>query len=126
MESKKKKLNKFLKTNTIYSKKINIKVPGQEKVHYSPQIPIRLNVKKSRQNEAFILIKKRKLSDKNFFYISKNQNLNQAARNLYKTLRKIKKKKFKSIAVEKIPNKGLGETINDRLSRASNFNGKPS
>ena len=41
--------------------------------------------------------------------------------NLYKTLRMIKKKKFKSIAVEKIPNMGFGEAINDRLIRASKF-----
>jgi len=34
-------------------------------------------------------------------------------------LRKIKKKKYKSISVEKIPNIGLGLTINDRLKRAS-------
>ena len=33
----------------------------------------------------------------------------------------IKKKKFKSIAVEKIPNEGFGEAINDRLLRASKF-----
>ena len=31
----------------------------------------------------------------------------------------IKKKKFKSIAVEKIPNIGFGLAINDRLTRAS-------
>ena len=31
----------------------------------------------------------------------------------------IKKKKYKKIAVEKIPNKGLGQAINDRLIRAS-------
>ena len=122
----KKKLNNFLKNNIKHNKKINITAPGQGKVHYSPHIPIRLNVKKSRQNEAFILIKKRKLSDKKFFYISKNQNLNEAAKNLYATLRKIKKRKFKSIAIEKIPNRGLGETINDRLIRASNFNDKRS
>ena len=73
------------------------------------------------QDEAFILIKKRKLSDKNFFYLSKNRNLKKAAKKLYKTLRMIKKKKFKSIAVEKIPNKGFGEAINDRLIRASRF-----
>ncbi|MDC3013849.1 hypothetical protein OAZ98_00955 [bacterium] len=36
-------------------------------------------------------------------------------------MRKIKKDKYKSIAVEKIPNKGIGKTINDRLKRASNF-----
>ena len=68
-----------------------------------------------------MLIKKRKLSDKNFYYLSKNKNLKEVAKNLYKTLRIIKKKKFKSIAVEKIPNIGFGEAINDRLIRASKF-----
>jgi len=33
----------------------------------------------------------------------------------------IRKKNFKSISVEKIPNKGIGEAINDRLTRASKF-----
>ena len=35
--------------------------------------------------------------------------------------KKIRKDKYKSIAVSKIPNKGLGKTINDRLLRASKF-----
>ena len=117
----KNKINKFLKINTKKSKKNNIAVPGQAKIHYSPQIPIRLNVKQPRQNEAYILIKKRNLYDKNFFYLSKNKNLKEAAKNLYKTLRKIKKKKFRFIAIEKIPNRGIGEAINDRLMRASKF-----
>mgnify|MGYP001315624856 CR=1 FL=1 len=115
---------KFLKINSKKTKKNNIMVPGQGKIHYSPQIPIRLNVKQPRQNEAFILIKKRNLYDRNFFYLSKTKNLKEAAKNLYKTFRKIKKKKFKFIAVEKIPNKGIGEAINDRLLRATKFNGK--
>ena len=66
-----------------------------------------------------MLIKERKYSKKNFYYLSKKNNLKEAAKNLYKTLRIIKKNKFKSIAVQKIPNIGLGETINDRLIRAS-------
>jgi len=116
------KINKFLKTNMQFIKKKNsISTPGQGKVHYSPEIPMRLNVKKPRQNEAFILIKKRKSSCKNFYYLSKNNNLKEAAKNLYKTLRIIKKKKFKSIAIEKIPKMGFGEAINDRLIRASKF-----
>ena len=49
------------------------------------------------------------------------ENYKEAAKNLYSTLRKIKKDKFESIAVSKIPNKGLGKTINDRLIRASKF-----
>ena len=116
------KINKLLKVNIKLSKKKNkLTVPGQGKVHYSPGIPIRLNVNKAKQNEAFLLIKKRKLSDKNYYYLSKNKNLKEAAKNLYKTLRKIKNKKFKSTAVEKIPNIGFGEAINDRLTRASKF-----
>ena len=97
----------------------NIVVPGQGKLHYSPGIKIRLNIKNPKQHEAFILIKKRKKNDKNYFYLTKNNNLNEAGKNLYKTLRMIKNLNFKSIAVEKIPKKGIGQTINDRLIRAS-------
>ena len=34
-------------------------------------------------------------------------------------MRKKKKKKFKSIAVIKIPKSGIGQAINDRLKKAS-------
>ena len=116
------KINRVLKNNLKFNRrKKKMIVPGQGKIHYSPGIPIRLNIKKPKLDEAFILIKKRKLSGKNFYYLSKNNNLKEAAKNLYKTLRMIKKKKFKSIAIEKIPNIGFGEAINDRLIRASKF-----
>ena len=109
----------FIKNKKLKHIKKNIVVPGQGKVHYSPGIPIRLNIKKPKKQEAIILNKQRKYSKKNIYYLSKKNNLKEAAKNLYKTLRKIKKNKFKSIAVEKIPNIGFGETINDRLIRAS-------
>ena len=116
------KINRVLKNNLKFNRrKKKMIVPGQGKTHYSPGIPIRLNIKKPKLDEAFILIKKRKLSDKNFYYLTKNNNLKEAAKNLYRTLRMIKKKKFKSIAVEKISNIGFGEAINDRLFRASKF-----
>ena len=67
------------------------------------------------------MIKKRKSNLKNYYYLSKVKNMQEAARNLYSTLRKIKNDGFKKIAVEKIPNKGLGKTINDRLKRASKY-----
>jgi len=95
--------------------------PGQSRLHYSPGIPLRMNIKKSKNNEAFILIKKKKTKSKDFFYLTDNKDLNEAAKNLYSCLRKIKNMGYKSIAVEKIPNKGLGKTINDRLYRASKF-----
>ena len=116
------KINKALKINLKFNKKKKkIITPGQGKTHYSPGIPIRLNIKRPKLDEAFILIKKRKSSAKNFYYLSKKKNLKEAAKKLYETLRMIKKDNFKSIAVEKIPNIGFGEAINDRLIRASKF-----
>ena len=114
-----KKISKVLKKKIKYSKDKKISVPGQSKFHYSPGIPIRLNVNKPFLDEAFILIKKRKDLDRNYFYLTKNQNLKEAGKKLYKTLRRIKNLKFKKIAIEKIPNIGIGQAINDRLKRAS-------
>ncbi len=114
------KINKVLNKKIKYDKtNKKISVPGQSKLHYSPGIPIKLNITKSKPNEAFILIKKRKKSYKNYYYLTKNKNLKQAAKNLYRILRVIKKKNYERIVVEKIPNNGFGETINDRLKRAS-------
>ncbi len=118
----------FLEIEKTLGFKININInpkkqngPGQSLLHYSPGIPLRMNVVKPKNNEAFILIKKRKIKLKNYFYLSFKSNLNEAAKKLYSCLREIKHKGYKSIAVVKIPNKGLGKTINDRLSRASKF-----
>ena len=110
-------LNKKISIN---NNPLKISSPGQFKLHYSPGIPIRFNVKKLKKGEACLLIKKKK-TKLNYYFLSKNGNLKEAARNLYSILRKIKKNKYRSIAVGKIPNKGLGKTINDRLIKASKF-----
>ena len=115
------KINKALKSKLKFNNKVKkIITPGQNKLHYSPGIPVRLNIASPNMNEAFILIKKRKFSGKNFYYLSKNNNLKEAAKNLYKTLRKIKNLNYKKINVVKIPNYSIGVAINDRLKRASN------
>ena len=111
-------LNQKIKINSNPSK---ISTPGQFKLHYSPGIPLRLNVKKVKDNEAYLLIRKTKKIKPNYYFLSKKGDLREAAKNLYSILRKIKKDKYKSIAVSKVPNKGLGKTINDRLTRASKF-----
>ena len=111
-------LGSKIKLNLNPKKKISA---GQSQLHYSPGIPLRMNVKKAKRNEAFILIKNRKISLNNYYYLSKMNNLNEVAKNLYTCLRKIKNDGYKSIAVEKISNRGLGKTINDRLYRASKY-----
>jgi L-threonylcarbamoyladenylate synthase len=118
----------ILKIEKILKKKVLIKTnskkkiaPGLFSLHYSPGIPLRTNAKKPRINEAFVLIKKKKITLKNYYYLSKKNDLQQSAKNLYSVLRKIKKDGYKMIAVEKIQNKGIGKTINDRLNRASKY-----
>ena len=111
-------LKKKISINTNPSK---ILAPGQSRIHYSPGIPIRLNVKKIKKDEAYLLIRKSKINKMNHYFLSKKGNLKEALKNLYTILRKIKKDNYKSIAVCKIPHKGFGKTINDRLLRASKF-----
>ena len=77
---------------TINNKPSKIVSPGQLKVHYSPGLPIRLNAKNIRQDEAYLLIRKKKVSKSNYYFLSQKGNLKEAAKNLYSTLRKIKKK----------------------------------
>ena len=116
------KIEKILKKKILIKTNSKKKIaPGQFTLHYSPGIPLRINAKKSKKNEAFVLIKKRKTTFKNYYYLTKNNNLKQSAKNLYTILRKIKKDGYKKIAVEKIQNKGIGKTINDRLNRASKY-----
>ena len=116
------------KIERVLNKKISLNInpkkknsPGQSRLHYSPGIPLRTNIKKAKKNEAFLLIKKRNITLKNYYYLSKKNNLNEVAKNLYSCLRKVKNAGYKSIVVEKISNKGLGKAINDRLNRASKY-----
>ena len=116
------KIKKILKIKVLIKTNSKKKIaPGQFPLHYSPGVPLRTNAKKPKINEAFVLIKKRKVSYKNYYYLSKKNNLKQSAKNLYPLLRKIKKDGYKMIAVEKIKNTGVGKAINDRLNKASKY-----
>ena len=115
------KISKILNSKIFSNKSLKtIKAPGSLKKHYSPGIPMKLNQTKVFNNCAFIIFGKKYIETKNTFNLSKNSNLNEAARNLYKIFRKIKGKQYKKIYVVKIPNKGVGIAINDRLKHAAN------
>jgi len=116
-----KKISMILGKKIIISKnKKKIKAPGQLKLHYSPGIPVKLNMKFLNKKDAFIGFGKKFKSGKNCFNLSKKGSFHEAAVNLYNTMRKIKNRGFKSISVVKIPRAGIGLAINDRLKRASN------
>jgi len=112
---------KILKKKIIIKKTTKkIKSPGQLKLHYYPGIPVLMNKKYPEKKQALICFGEHYENRKNYFNLSKNGNLKEAANNLYKTMRKIKNKKFKSISVVKIPNIGIGCAINEKLKKASN------
>ena len=114
-----KEIKKVLKTN-LSNKKSKIRSPGMFKKHYSPGIPVIIGRKSIDHKYANIVFGKKYKDNKNFFNLSEKGDLKEAAANLYKTMRKIKKKGYKKIFVSKIPNQGPGLAINDRLKRASN------
>ena len=114
-----KTIKKFLKISII-RKSSKIVSPGMLKKHYSPGIPVLLNKKRADKNCALITFGKKYKNKTNYFNLSKRSDLKEAASNLYKTFRKIKKQGLKKIYVVKIPNIGAGIAINDRLKRASN------
>ena len=130
LTSKPKILRPGLIEPTSISRALNIKVtvnnsskiiraPGILKRHYSPGIPMKLNQKEAKDNEAFIVFGKKYKKKKNIFNLSRKSNLNEAAKNLYKILRIIKNKNYKMICVCSIPKNGIGFAINDRLNRAA-------
>jgi L-threonylcarbamoyladenylate synthase len=115
------KIEKILQTRLIkrpYSSKI--KSPGMIKKHYSPGIPVLINQTKYDNKSAYIYLGKKYRNNKNFFSLSSNSNLDEAASKLYKTFREIKKRGFKKIQIAKIPSKGPGIAINDRIKKAAN------
>tara|TARA_B100000780_G_scaffold260307_1_gene211903 strand:+ start:23 stop:979 length:957 start_codon:yes stop_codon:yes gene_type:complete len=114
------KISKVIRSKVLGLKNSkNIIAPGSLKKHYSPGIPMKLNQKKSSNNHAFIVFGNSFKNTKNTFNLSKKSNLNEAAKNLYKIFRVIKNRNYKKIYVTRIPNKGIGIAINDRLKHAS-------
>ena len=94
--------------------------PGNQKKHYSPNLPLRINVRKVKKNESLLNFGKNNLYSNVYnLNLSRKGNLVEASRNFFHYLNLLDRIKSSGIAVAKIPNKGLGKTINDRLKRAS-------
>ena len=93
--------------------------PGQQTKHYSPNIPLRINVNKVLEGEVLLNFGKNNLKSKIFeLNLSISGNLKEAGKNLYDYLHQLDKYEYKGIAVAPKPNNDLGKTINDRLIRA--------
>ena len=98
---------------------------GQLSSHYAPRAAVRLNVTHDfAPGEAVLAfgpfeeLRHRAVSGP-FINLSERADLIEAAGNLFAALRKLDASGAPSIAVTPIPGDGLGEAINDRLSRAA-------
>tara|TARA_B100000989_G_C19511438_1_gene459273 strand:+ start:514 stop:1461 length:948 start_codon:yes stop_codon:yes gene_type:complete len=111
-------IKKILKTE-FSQKKTKLVSPGMMRKHYSPGIPVIIGKNPYKKDQAFIVFGKKFKNNPNFFNLSKKGDLKEAAANLYRIMRMIKKNGYKKIFVSKIPNLGPGIAINDRLIRAS-------
>lgn len=100
---------------SISSSLEKIKAPGQLKKHYSPQLPLRMNIENPKEDEAYIGFGNRECH----YNLSPSKDLTEAAANLFKMLHAADDgSKYKGIAVAPIPMESVGVAINDRLSRA--------
>ena len=114
-------IKKVLPENKIEKANFNNSLsPGNQKKHYSPNLPIRINVKDVKENEGLLNFGINNLKSNICEYnLSKKENLKEASRNFFNYLHLIDKSNCKGIAVAPIPSYGLGKTINDRLKRAT-------
>jgi L-threonylcarbamoyladenylate synthase len=97
--------------------------PGMLASHYAPRAQVRLNAREVAPGEALLAFgpslvpgSERAASIMN---LSPGGDLDEAAANLFGYLRALDAEAPRAIAVMTIPEKGLGEAINDRLRRAA-------
>ena len=82
--------------------------------HYAPNAKLRLHAATPDEGEAFLGFGPGEAT----LNLSTSADLTEAAANLFRMLRELDQR-YDRIAVAPIPSHGLGEAINDRLTRAA-------
>jgi L-threonylcarbamoyladenylate synthase len=96
------------------------KSPGMLASHYAPSLPLRLEAVAARPGEALLAFgPDAPPGFSEVLWLSRTEDLTEAAANLFAMLRRLDRPPFTGIAVMPIPEHGLGHAINDRLRRAA-------
>jgi L-threonylcarbamoyladenylate synthase len=94
--------------------------PGRLPSHYAPNLPVRLNATSARPGDALLAFgPEAPPGFAEVLWLSRTGDLAEAAANLFAMLRRLDRPDFSGIAVMRIPERGLGRAINDRLRRAA-------
>jgi L-threonylcarbamoyladenylate synthase len=120
-------LSKFAKINIVASPEQKISAPGQLLSHYAPKTPLRLidsaELFSHQNNQRAGLLAWRSVRAERKFVavrrLSERQDLREAAANLFRCLRELDALGLDVIVAERVPSRGLGAAILDRLERAS-------
>jgi len=103
--------------------KNGVEAPGMLASHYAPGALVRLNAQDVAASEALLAFGPQRAKNAEgaaaVLNLSETGDLREAASNLFSHLQALDRSGAKMIAVEPIPHEGLGEAINDRLSRAA-------
>lgn len=93
--------------------------PGQLTSHYAPKAVLRLHAPSPETGEGFIAFGPGgPPTGEGVINLSQGGDLAEAAARLFSALRELDSR-YERIAVAPVPDKGLGEAINDRLKRAA-------
>jgi L-threonylcarbamoyladenylate synthase len=123
-------LSEFAKINVV-ARAGRVSAPGQFPAHYAPKTPLRLiddaeTISPERNQRVGLLIwgqrrtrDRRSLKFAAVRNLSERQDLREAAANLFRYLRELDVLGLDLIVVERVPSRGLGAAILDRLERAS-------
>jgi L-threonylcarbamoyladenylate synthase len=105
-----------------------VEAPGMLASHYAPNSQMRLNAERVQPGEALLGFGPERIAgaDKaaSVLVLSETGDLVEAAANLFDFMARLDATGVSMIAVEPVPEHGLGEAINDRLRRAAAPRGK--
>ena len=97
-----------------------LRSPGMLPSHYAPSLPLRLEATDARPGEALLAFgPDAPPGFAEVVWLSRTNDLAEAAANLFSMLRQLDRPPSTGIAVAPIPKHGLGLAINDRLRRAA-------
>ena len=100
-----------------------VQAPGMLASHYAPNASVRLDATEVRPGEALLAFGPRRAAGWRqaaaVENLSESGDLREAASRLFSALQALDRSGAATIAAEPVPGEGLGEAINDRLSRAA-------
>ncbi|HBE88978.1 MAG TPA: hypothetical protein DDW67_07560 [Elusimicrobia bacterium] len=100
-----------------------VRAPGQLRTHYAPSVPLKLikpGAAADPRGAAYLAFRRRPEGDfRRVEVLSPRGDLREAAANLFSALHRLEASGARTIYAERVPARGLGLAIMDRLRRAA-------